>query len=165
MIRRMEERDITPLAKLFLQGRRQTFHWVDPSLFHLDDFIEQTQGEEIWVAERGGTVCGLSPYGNPSTLCIICTLRATGMVRGLGERCSNMVWLIVLARHHSRWQPAIRRPWPSIIGLAGSMETRPGIARSLAPGASCLVSRQPHSRLSCMVSERENIDPGLHGRK
>ncbi len=54
MIRRMEERDITPLAKLFLQGRRQTFHWVDPSLFHLDDFIEQTRGEEIWVAERGG---------------------------------------------------------------------------------------------------------------
>ncbi|QXB31649.1 GNAT family N-acetyltransferase [Aeromonas sp. FDAARGOS 1405] len=65
MIRRMEERDITPLAKLFLQGRRQTFHWVDPSLFHLDDFIEQTQGEEIWVAERGGTVCGFIAVWQP----------------------------------------------------------------------------------------------------
>lgn len=150
MIRRMEERDITPLAKLFLQGRRQTFHWVDPSLFHLDDFIEQTRGEEIWVAERGGRSADLSPYGNPSSLCIISTLRATGMVRGLGERCSNMVWQIIPAQHHSRWQPAIRRPWPSIIGLAGSMATRPGTASSPVPGASFVVSRQQLSRLSCM---------------
>lgn len=65
MIRRMKECDITPLARLFLQGRRETFHWVDPFLFRLDDFIEQTRGEEIWVAEQGGSVCGFIAIWQP----------------------------------------------------------------------------------------------------
>ena len=58
MIRMMTEADEPMLAQLFLKGRRQAFHWVDPALFRLEDFAEQTRGEEIWVAEKGGSPCG-----------------------------------------------------------------------------------------------------------
>ena len=57
MIRMMRDADEPMLAQLFLKGRRQAFHWVEPSLFRLEDFAEQTRGEQIWVAEKGGTPC------------------------------------------------------------------------------------------------------------
>lgn len=64
MIRMMQDTDAPRLAQLFLRGRRQAFHWVEPSLFRLDDFAEQTQGEQIWVAEQGGNPCGfISVWG------------------------------------------------------------------------------------------------------
>jgi ribosomal protein S18 acetylase RimI-like enzyme len=67
MIRVMRETDTPYLAQLFLKGRRQTFHWVDPSHFRLEDFDEQTRGEQIWVAEQGGTPCGfVSVWGDES---------------------------------------------------------------------------------------------------
>ncbi|WP_349918791.1 GNAT family N-acetyltransferase [Aeromonas veronii] len=58
MIRAMRAADTPVLAQLFLKGRRQTFEWVEPSLFRLEDFTEQTRGERIWVAEKGGSPCG-----------------------------------------------------------------------------------------------------------
>lgn len=58
MIRLMEEHDISQLARLFLKSRRHTFHWVDPTRFQLEDFEEQTKGEQVWVAEQGGNICG-----------------------------------------------------------------------------------------------------------
>ncbi|WP_310597778.1 GNAT family N-acetyltransferase [Aeromonas aquatica] len=67
MIRRMREADAPVLAQLFLKGRRQAFHWVEPSLFLLSDFAEQTRGEQIWVAEQGGAPCGfVSIWGEDS---------------------------------------------------------------------------------------------------
>ncbi|MGU5847812.1 N-acetyltransferase family protein [Aeromonas hydrophila] len=67
MIRVMQETDIPQLAQLFLKGRRQTFHWVDPAHFRLEDFDEQTRGEQIWVAEQGGAPCGfVSIWGDES---------------------------------------------------------------------------------------------------
>lgn len=65
MIRLMEESDTNQLAQLFLKSRRQTFHWVDPARFQLADFVEQTQGEQVWVAERGGNVCGFIAIWQP----------------------------------------------------------------------------------------------------
>ena len=58
MIRLMEVHDIPQLALLFLKSRRHTFHWVDPARFKLEDFEVQTKGEQVWVAEQGGNICG-----------------------------------------------------------------------------------------------------------
>jgi len=49
-IREFEEQDRASLKQLYLDIRRSTFDWVDPSLFHLDDFETDTEGEKIFVA-------------------------------------------------------------------------------------------------------------------
>ena len=65
MIRVMEQKDIPQLAQLFLKSRRDTFHWVEPARFQLDDFEQQTAGEEIWIAEHGGNICGFIAIWKP----------------------------------------------------------------------------------------------------
>ena len=87
MIRMMTEADEPMLAQLFLKGRRQAFHWVDPALFRLEDFAEQTRGEEVWVAEKGGSRCGfVSIWGAESFvhhLYVVADWHGQGMGRAL----------------------------------------------------------------------------------
>ncbi len=74
MIRAMRTADAPVLAQLFLKGRRQAFEWVEPSLFRLEDFAEQTRGERIWVAEKGGSSLRLRLHlGAGRASCTICT--------------------------------------------------------------------------------------------
>ncbi len=58
MIRTLGDGDAPALAQLFLEARRLTFYWVEPSRFQRDDFALQTQNEQIWVAEQAGHLCG-----------------------------------------------------------------------------------------------------------
>lgn len=58
MIRTLGDGDAPALAQLFLEARRRTFYWVEPSRFQRDDFALQTQNEQIWVAEQAGHLCG-----------------------------------------------------------------------------------------------------------
>lgn len=108
MIRLMEEQDIPQLARLFLKSRRHTFHWVDPARFQLEDFEEQTKGEQVWVAEQGAISAGLSPSGSPTTSSITSMSQATGTVRGSVAPCLSGASLIRRAAR-SRWRPATRR--------------------------------------------------------
>ncbi|EOD54105.1 N-acetyltransferase family protein [Aeromonas rivuli] len=90
MIRAMTEADVAPLSRLFQKGRRQTFHWVDPSQFALEDFTEQISGEQIWVAEQGGTPCGFIAIWAPDSfvhhLYVSADWHGQGMGRALLEK-------------------------------------------------------------------------------
>jgi GNAT superfamily N-acetyltransferase len=44
------EKDRSALQKIYLESRKNTFHWMDDSLFSLNDFDGDTDGEYIWVA-------------------------------------------------------------------------------------------------------------------
>ena len=59
IIRAAKKEDHAALAELFLQSRLQAFAWADPSSFALEDFVNQTEGEAIHLAEDGaGGVLG-----------------------------------------------------------------------------------------------------------
>ncbi len=64
-IRMAEEQDQAALAALFLRGRRETFHWADASCFQLQDWLLQSEGEQVWIAEQGERLCGLVSLWRP----------------------------------------------------------------------------------------------------
>ncbi|MGL4715886.1 MAG: GNAT family N-acetyltransferase, partial [Aeromonas sp.] len=64
-IRPMTSDESPQLADLFLKSRQKTFDWVDPACFQHQDFATQTEGETIWVATRGGDICGFLALWQP----------------------------------------------------------------------------------------------------
>jgi ribosomal protein S18 acetylase RimI-like enzyme len=58
IIRRVKLEDQASLEKLYLDSRILTFDWVDPAIFKLSDFSQDTTEEEIWVAELSGKIIG-----------------------------------------------------------------------------------------------------------
>lgn len=51
--------DLPALAQIYLDVRRETMSWVEPSSFRFEDFIEHSSGETILVARsRKGDVLG-----------------------------------------------------------------------------------------------------------
>ena len=58
-IRKAVDSDLLQLERLFLTARRQTFHWVQPDRFKLEDYQQATKGELVFVAEKNsGQVVG-----------------------------------------------------------------------------------------------------------
>ena len=49
-IREIRNTDFDVLRKLFLKERQDTFFWLDPSEFKLDDFEKHIKGELVFVA-------------------------------------------------------------------------------------------------------------------
>jgi len=90
MIRVIRDADIPVLASLFLSERQRTFHWVEPSLFLLNDFCEQTFGEQIWVAETAGSPCGFVSIWTQESfvhhLYVSTSCRGQGIGRALLEK-------------------------------------------------------------------------------
>ncbi|KZM38767.1 MAG: GNAT family N-acetyltransferase [Marinomonas sp.] len=46
------------LEHIYLTARQDTFQWMDTSHYKLSDFIEDTKGEKIWLAEDSSGVLG-----------------------------------------------------------------------------------------------------------
>lgn len=68
-LRRSEATDLSALADIFLTTRLQAFHWCDPASFRLEDFVTQTTGEIIHVAEEtnGGGLLGFISVWPPDS--------------------------------------------------------------------------------------------------
>lgn len=57
-IKEYETRHQAPLEQIYLTSRQETFNWMDTSAYQLADFVKDTQGERIWVAEDNQKVLG-----------------------------------------------------------------------------------------------------------
>lgn len=65
-IRPAHEQDMQTLAEIYLQVRRETFRWVDPDRFTLEDFATHTNGERLFVCEDGnGAIAGFAAIWEP----------------------------------------------------------------------------------------------------
>ncbi|MCB0327457.1 MAG: GNAT family N-acetyltransferase [Bdellovibrionales bacterium] len=59
-LREMIPGDIGQLEKLYLQCRKETFHWIPSETFALEDFRKDTEGEWTLVAEIEGKIIGFA---------------------------------------------------------------------------------------------------------
>lgn len=57
-IREMVESDTASLEQLYLTSRRHSFFWLDTDSLALEDFVQDTVGERVWVAEHGQRLVG-----------------------------------------------------------------------------------------------------------
>lgn len=54
----MKESDIAVLEQLYLTTRQHYFSWLDQRVLSPADFLRDTAGERVWVAERDNQVVG-----------------------------------------------------------------------------------------------------------
>ena len=57
-IRPFNEADRDKLREIYLLCRIQVFHWIDSTLFTLNDFDIHTRDEDIWIAECDNEIAG-----------------------------------------------------------------------------------------------------------
>ncbi len=65
-IRPAREEDMQCLAEIYLGVRRETFFWVDPDHFTLEDFAVHSNGEHLLVCEsEHGAIAGFAAVWEP----------------------------------------------------------------------------------------------------
>ncbi|MBK4211204.1 GNAT family N-acetyltransferase [Bacillus safensis] len=58
LIREAKTIDYPQLRQICLESRRQSFHWLNPEELHLQDFDQDTQEEQIFLAEDNNKILG-----------------------------------------------------------------------------------------------------------
>lgn len=85
-IRPAHEQDMHKLAEIYLQVRRETFRWVDPDRFTLEDFATHTNGERLFVCEDGhGTIAGFAAIWEPDDFIHMLYILPAFQGRGAGK--------------------------------------------------------------------------------
>lgn len=85
-IRPAREQDMQQLAEIYLRVRRETFLWVDPGHFTLDDFAAHTNGERLFVCEdEHGVIAGFAAIWEPDDFIHMLYLLPDFQGRGAGK--------------------------------------------------------------------------------
>lgn len=74
------------LAEIYLRVRRETFLWVEPGHFTLEDFAAHTNGERLFVCEdEHGAVVGFAAIWEPDDFIHMLYILPTFQGRGAGK--------------------------------------------------------------------------------
>ncbi|PST23316.1 GNAT family N-acetyltransferase [Rhizobium sp. JAB6] len=85
-IRPAREEDMRTLAEIYLHVRCETFRWVDPDRFALEDFATHTNGERLFVCEDGhGTIAGFAAIWEPDDFIHMLYILPAFQGRGAGK--------------------------------------------------------------------------------
>lgn len=94
-VREVHEADLPRLREIFLQSRRETFHWNDPDVYRLEDFDTQTEAERMLLDEIDGEVAGFISWWAPENfihhLYIDARFKRRGLGRALLEACLQRI--------------------------------------------------------------------------
>ncbi|GLF90845.1 acetyltransferase [Bacillus safensis] len=58
LIREASNKDYSKLRQIYLASRRQSFHWLNQEEINLQDFDQDTQEEQIFLAEENNQILG-----------------------------------------------------------------------------------------------------------
>ena len=84
-VRRARRADMAVCAGIYLDRRRERFHWLDPDSLALDDLAASVRGEEVWVAEARDEVVGFSSFYVTVSFVHNLFVRADWEGRGVGR--------------------------------------------------------------------------------
>lgn len=91
ILRPAEPEDLPALRNLFLDARRDTFHWMDSAFYKLEDYDAACAGESQVVAESDGVVIGFASWWPPENflhhLYVAANSRRQGIGRLLLDQC------------------------------------------------------------------------------
>jgi GNAT superfamily N-acetyltransferase len=85
-IREIQKDDYTSLRTLFLKERQNTFSWLDPSIFHLEDFDKAIHGEYVLVAILDESIVGFISIWMPNNFIHHLYLDQKHQDKGLGTQ-------------------------------------------------------------------------------
>lgn len=86
VVRPAREQDMGELAEIYLRVRRETFRWVDPDRFSLEDFAVHTNGERLFVCENeNGLVAGFAAVWEPDDFIHMLYILPVFQGRGAGK--------------------------------------------------------------------------------
>jgi ribosomal protein S18 acetylase RimI-like enzyme len=85
-VRNFKYEDVIALSSIYLNSRIETFYWISKGEFRLDDFVKDTDGEKILVAERDGEIAGFISLWIVDNFVHHLFVRADFQGLGIGER-------------------------------------------------------------------------------
>lgn len=113
LIRPFRPQDETPLAVLLLACRRRAFHWCDPGAFTQGDFLLETAGERIWVAElEDGSLAGFVSIWEPEDFIHHLYVSPSYQRQGVGRTLLETV----MSFKETNWR--LKCPLVNVSGLA-----------------------------------------------
>jgi len=89
MIRKFVESDRCALREIYFESRKHAFGWMDASLFTLEDFDYDTEGEVIWVATHTNTPVGFVSIWEPENFIHNLFVHPEAIGQGVGTELLN----------------------------------------------------------------------------
>ncbi|WP_426334856.1 N-acetyltransferase family protein [Paenibacillus silvae] len=128
IIREANIEDIPQLRKIYLDSRRESFHWANADEMSLDDFDRDTSEEQILLAEEDGQVLGFASLYVPDRFIHNLFVDPTAAGKGAGklllqqsvEELGTPVTLKCVSDNHKAlgfykkqgWQPVVEEGEP-----------------------------------------------------
>ena len=81
-----KERNRCDLQKIYLESRKQVFSWQNSTLFTLNDFDRDTEGEAIWVATDNNRPIGFISVWKPDNFIHNLFIHPDFVGRGAGTK-------------------------------------------------------------------------------
>lgn len=90
-IREFVEADRKQLQHIYLSSRQRTFYWLDTASFELNDFDNDTRGEEISVADDDGLLKGFIALWSPDNFIHHLYVHPQFLNKGIGKMLLNSI--------------------------------------------------------------------------
>lgn len=123
IIREASMTDYPQLRQIYLDARRESFHWADADEMALDDFDRDTSEEQIVLAEENAQVLGFASLYVPDRFIHNLFVHPTASGKGVGDlllkravaELGTPVTLKCVSENHKALRFYKKRGWKAVV--------------------------------------------------
>lgn len=144
VIRPFRPEDAEACARIYVDARRDAFHWCDPGRFRRQDFFADSVDEAIYVAVSGGTVAGFMSLWTSGHFIHLLFVDPLRFREGIGTRLLDHAvvllspWAWLKCQQQNERALAFYRSRGWTLGSTGDNEIGPWVAVSWNAAAGTL---------------------------